>query len=162
MAVGGRKPVPGGDVQRARAHTQSGDIVAMEPPEGMSPRAQAHWKVAVEGLIAMKVFQLSDAPQLAHYCRSLAMADDFADEIDMLARELESAYESKNFDLAEMISGQIKRARSGYVQMLTIVSRIGGDFAMSPVARIRLGLMAAQGAKSLDEYFNKGTSAGPR
>jgi P27 family predicted phage terminase small subunit len=154
MSVSGRKPVPGGDVEKAAARAPAtGDIVAMDPPEDLSPEARELWNIAISDLIAVKMFRLSDAPMLSEFCAALAMARDFRREIDTLGPMLRRLYEEKNYEAAEQVSGSIKRARSGYIQMLKLAQSIGGDFGMSPVARLRLGIMKAQGAAALHEMY---------
>lgn len=150
MGVSGRKPVPGGEVARARAGLEPGDVVAMDAPEDLTPEAAELWEIAVTDLIALKMFRLSDAPMLSEFCSSLAMAREFRREIDSLQPKLRQAMAEENFEAADAISGMLKRARSGYVQMFKLAQSVSGDFGMSPVARLRLGIMATQGSRLSD------------
>lgn len=154
----GAKPVPGGEVERARSSISAGDVVTMDAPEDLTSDARGLWEIAVADLIALKVFRISDAPMLAEFCSCLAMAREFREEISILSPELRRAYSDKDFDRAEQISGSLKRARSGYVQTLKLAQSLGADFAMTPVARLRLGLMAAHGAK-LTDFFSEDDDA---
>lgn len=146
MGVSGKKPVPGGKVERAAVRAgPTGDVVAMDAPDDLSEEARGLWEIAIADLIGLKMFRLSDAPMLAEFCAALAMARQFRREIDALAPSMTQALANKDFETVEMISGSIKRARSGYVSMFKLAQSVGADFGMSPVARLRLGLMAAQG-----------------
>lgn len=153
MAISGRKPVQGGDVQKAAAKTPSGDIVAMEPPADLTPEGAMIWNVLLPDLIANKVFRFSDAILLSELCESLAMARGFRAEIVKTQARYDSLDEDA-FDTLEAVSGMLKRSRTGYRQMMQTAMSIAGEFGISPVARLRLGLMAAQGAK-LTGFFDE-------
>lgn len=138
----------------------------MEPPEDLTEDARELWRIILPDLIALKVFRLSDAPMLAELCRSLGYARAFAVEIDMLTLELGKIAESwrdaspdaDSIERYEMLSGALKRARSGYTQMMRTAMNLAGDFAVSPVSRLRLGLMVAKGNTlgALREAIEKG------
>lgn len=168
MATTGRPPKPGGDVERAAAKAgPSGDIVTMLPPDDLSEDAAALWEAILPDLIKLKVFAVSDAPMLAELCSSLAYARGFRAEMDTLTIELAKAGallatlprrdldEEQRLQLHEalaeydFLSGAIKRARSGYTQMMRVAMNLASDFAISPVSRLRLGLMKAKGASLL-------------
>lgn len=152
MGVSGRRPVPGGDVARAREGIQTGDVVEMAPPPDLTPDAAGLWEVAVTDLIALRMFRASDAPMLAEFCSSLAMARSFRRQIQELEPAIEDALKRKDYDTAGALSEIVKRTRSGYVASLKLAQSIGGDFGMTPTARLRLGLMTLQGAK-LTSFF---------
>lgn len=168
MSTTGRKPVPGGDVERAAERAgASGDIVTMEPPDDLTEDARALWAVILPDLIRLKVFAISDAPMLAELCSSLAYARAFRAEMDSLTLELAKAGsllatlprrdldEEQRLQLHEalaeydFLSGALKRARSGYTQMMRVAMNLASDFAISPVSRLRLGLMKTRGATLL-------------
>jgi phage terminase small subunit len=89
MSVSGRKPVPGGEIEkRAQKHGPTGDVVAMEAPADLSPEAAELWEIAISDLIALKMFRVSDAPMLAEFCSCLAMTRSFRRELDSLGVEL--------------------------------------------------------------------------
>lgn len=170
MPTTGRPPVPGGDAEiEASRAGPTGTVVSMEPPPDLTADAQDLWRVILPDLIALKVFRLSDAPMLAELCRSLGYARAFAAEIDVLTLELGKIAEGwrgavpeedsiKNYDL---MSGTLKRARSGYTQMMRTAMNLAADFAVSPVSRLRLGLMVAKGNTlgALRDAIEKGETA---
>lgn len=152
VGVRGAKPVPGGAVEKAASSVPSGDVVAMDPPEDLSDEGAMIWRVLLPDLIASKVFRVSDAILLSELCESLGMAREFRGEIKLLQVEQTRAYTEKDFEVAEKISANLKRARTGYRQMMQTAMSISGEFGISPVARLRLGLMAATNAK-LSDFF---------
>lgn len=150
MGIAGRKPEVGSDlsIQRAREGVQSGtaeSVVLMEPPEDLTPEAARIWEEILPDLIAAKVFRPSDGILLSELCSTLAMARGFRAEIAKLQEEHALALESRDFEGADSLSQMIKRARSGYLQSLKAAMSIAGEFGISPVARLRLGLMQIQG-----------------
>lgn len=166
MGVAGQKPQSGGEVERRAQSVDTGDIVAMEPPDDLSEDGRLVWNVLLPDLIASKVFRLSDALLLSELCESLGMARAFRREIALLVPQMEEAYQkiadaepgpefAAACEWGEFVSAALKRARTGYRQMMQTMMSIAGEFGISPVARLRLGLMKAQGAK-LTDFFGKG------
>lgn len=130
----------------------SGDIVSMSPPDDLTEDAAALWDVILPDLIKLKVFAISDAPMLAELCSSLSYARAFRAEMENLSAaliELSSDPASVDWEQYELVSGALKRARSGYTQMMRVAMALAGDFAISPVSRLRLGLMKTRGATLL-------------
>lgn len=167
MSTTGRPPKPGGDVERAAAKAgPSGDIVTMLPPDGLTEDAALLWEAILPDLIKLKVFSVSDAPMLAELCSSLAYARAFRAEMDSLTLSLGEmaakglhTFDTDEIDRYEMISGALKRARSGYTQMMRVAMNLASDFAISPVSRLRLGLMKAKGASLLGILSGKDDDA---
>lgn len=166
VGVAGKKPVPGGDVEKARAGTPAGSVVWMEAPEDLSETAVEFWNLLLPDLIALKVFQASDAALLSELVEGLAMAKEFRGEIQTL-QEVQrergkptSAWSAEEWEAYEIISASLKRARTSWRQTMQTVMSISGEFGISPVARLRLGLMAKDGAKALHEMFGGGEDAG--
>lgn len=171
MGIAGQKPQAGGEVEKAAARVDTGDIVAMAPPDDLSEDGALVWNVLLPDLIASRVFRLSDALLLSELCESLGMARGFrrsiaelqTNEIEAL-RKLAGAEPGEPFReaaaYADFIAANLKRARTGYRQMMQTAMSIAGEFGISPVARLRLGLMKAQGAK-LTDIFGRGEDADP-
>lgn len=170
MTPRGTKPTVGGDIERRAESVDTGDIVAMEPPDDLSEDGALVWRVLLPDLIASRVFRLSDALLLSELCESLGMARAFRREIALLGPKMTAAYASIEgaepgdefkaaVDYAEFVSAALKRARTGYRAMMQTAMSIAGEFGISPVARLRLGLMKAQGAK-LTDFFGAGDEGG--
>lgn len=142
-------------MERAAAKAgPSGDIVTMLPPDDLSDDAKALWEAILPDLIKLKVFSVSDAPMLAELCSSLAYARGFRVEMDALTAELGKLGEAglgtiEEIERYDMLSLTLKRARSGYTQMMRVAMNLASDFAISPVSRLRLGLMKAKGSSLL-------------
>jgi hypothetical protein len=58
-------------------------------------------------------------------------------------------------------SAEAKRLRTGYVQMLKATQSLAADYGISPVARVRLGLMQAGGASLQDLVGQHGPGMQP-
>lgn len=125
----------------------------MLPPDDLSDDAKALWEAILPDLIKLKVFSLSDAPMLAELCASLAYARAFRAEMDALTVELgklaDDLSTTDRIELYDALSLTLKRARSGYTQMMRVAMNLASDFAISPVSRLRLGLMKAKGSSLL-------------
>lgn len=120
----------------------------MQAPDDLTPEAKKVWDLAISDLIALRVFRPSDALMLQEFCELLATAQKFrralANEPDMGGQEA-------------------KRLRAGWLQSFKAAASISAEFGMSPVARIRLGLMKAQGGTLLGRLSqqDKPGEAGP-
>lgn len=146
----GRKPVPHGRVSTKAAKAgPTGDVAWMEPPADLSAGGADLWNVILPDLIAAKVFRLSDAVLLSELCESLAMAREFRAEINRLVPKAKDALEAEDFEVYETFSQMLKRARAGYRQTMQTALAIAGEFGISPVSRLRLGIMQAQGSTLL-------------
>jgi phage terminase small subunit len=150
VGVAGRKPVPTGKTARSAAKAgPTGDVAWMEPPADLSPDGAELWNVILPDLIAAKVFRASDAVLLSELVESLAMARGFRHEINALSPKMREALTAEDYETADAISQTLKRARSGYRQTMQTALAIAGEFGISPVSRLRLGIMKAQGSTLL-------------
>ncbi len=111
---------------------QDGYVVL--PPEIMSPSGAAVWDVLLPDLISTGVFRSSDRLLLLELCEALGEAQEFR-------RQLRTEPDKG--------SPEAKRLRTGYLQQMKLVMQISAEFGISPVARLRLGLMRVQGATLL-------------
>lgn len=139
----------------------------MLPPDDLSDDAKALWEAILPDLIKLKVFSLSDAPMLTELCSSLAYARAFRAEMDALTLELGKLMEaglgsSEEIERYDVLSLTLKRARSGYTQMMRVAMNLASDFAISPVSRLRLGLMKAKGSSLLGILGQKAGVDGDR
>ena len=153
LAVGvpGRKPSFGAASSEPAPYVRTGEIdsLPVQPPEELSTDAARAWDILLPDLIAMGVFSPSDTFLLFELCETLASAQGFRREVHRLQARLDAADAAGDDELAETISGRLKRARAGYLQHMKLVLSIAGEFGVSPVARLRLGLMKVQGASLL-------------
>jgi P27 family predicted phage terminase small subunit len=145
VSTRGPKPAPGGEVANT-PQPPSGTVVAMKAPADLSDDAKKVWDLAVSDLIALRVFRPSDALMLQEFCELLAQAQKFR-------RSLQ--------DEPDMGSQEAKRLRTGWLQSFKAAASISAEFGMSPVARIRLGLMKAQGGTLLGKLNAQSGEAGP-
>jgi phage terminase small subunit len=160
--VAGRKPTQNGKTQRDKPFVATGkpDALPVEPviegelledddpgtavaevdgrpvlpPEVMSPNGAKIWSRLLPDLIGTGVFRESDGLLLVELCETLAEAQEFR-------RALR--------DEEDKSSQEAKRLRSGYLASMKLVMQISGEFGISPVARLRLGLMKVQGTTLL-------------
>lgn len=129
-------------------------------PADLTDDAAVLWNVLVEDLVSARVFRKGDEPLLSELVSSLAMAREFRFEVDTLQARLRQAYEDDDLEVADALSANLKRARTGYRQMMQTVMSIAGEFGISPVSRLRLGLMKIEGENSLLALADKVRDAG--
>ena len=135
MPPRGRRP----SVEKALAQTSpkvlppAGTIEEPEPPEWLDPLACAIWREYLHDLAPMKIFVESDRILLGHLCALLANAQRALTALAGL----------------EPGSPEEKRVRVSYNDSLAHARQIAGDFGMTPVARLRLGLLQVKGASLL-------------
>lgn len=166
VGVAGRKPSFGAESASPAPYVRTGEIdsLPVAPPEELSEDAGKAWAVLLPDLISTGVFSTSDSFLLFELCETLASAQGFRREVKTLQARLEESDEryAKERDEgadgdrldrlekeSEHLSGRLKRARAGYLQHMKLVMSIAGEFGISPVARLRLGLMKVQGASLL-------------
>lgn len=135
MGVAGRKPSIGKAATESKAIARTGEPGAVQPPEILTPEGQAVWDTLLPDLISMGAFRESDVLLLTELCETLAEAQAFR-------RQLR--------DEPDKSSPEAKRLRAGYLQSMKLVMSIAGEFGISPVARLRLGLMRIQGSSLLE------------
>ena len=150
MGVPGRKPNLDTASAEGKAVVRTGEVgVIVGPPEEISDPAKVIWDTLVPDLVSMGVFTVSDTFLLFEMCEALASAQAFRREATSLQRQLENFDQTGDFDNADRASSRLKRARAGYLQNMKLVMSIAGEFGISPVARLRLGLMKLQGGTLL-------------
>lgn len=157
----GHRPVP--DPQNA-----GGTLVALDPPEDLTPAALQVWNVVIPSLLEARVLRPEDIILIVEFCEVIAMARKHRADMDTWIKHLEQAYEDgatdfeepKNF-LArlEMMSQRVKKDRTGYHQAMRLGVSLASEFGISPVARVRLGLAKVQGASLLAVLDRRSTSA---
>ncbi len=134
-------------------------VLYVEPPADLTDRAREVWDVVVAPLCETKTIKAEDVVLLIEFCESLGMARHFRKTADAMAIEYDKAYdagpevgeETKDWIARlELMSGQVKRARAGYVQTVKVAQSLAGDLGMGPVTRVRLGLAKVQGMSLLD------------
>lgn len=143
---------PAGTSVATRPDGVAGDVVEMGAPEELSESGRAVWRTLMPDLIAAKTFRISDALLLVELCESMAMAREFRLEVvawQSKMRQLGNPQSAGEIEEATAVSHAIRRARTGYREMMQTVMSIAGEFGISPVARIRLGLMKMDDAGGL-------------
>lgn len=132
-------------------------------PAELSPEGKEVWAVLVPDLEAQQLFRPSDVLMVVELCELLAEARRFRRRLDTLQRRMEELDEMDNegrlaaygelsaaFDAEDRLDGMLKRARTGWLQCLQRAQSLAGEFGVSPVARIRLGLLRVQGQSLLE------------
>jgi phage terminase small subunit len=117
--------------------------------ESMTPDGVAIWNMIVPDLVEAQVFREMDTILLEELCESLSMAREFRKQMiyykDRLGSAMLEAEGTEDDPLMDSYSRGLKRARSGYREMMQTAMSIAGEFGISPVARMRLGLLKIQG-----------------
>lgn len=142
------------------------DSLPVEPLEELTPEGADAWAILLPDLINSGVFRKSDALMLVELCEMLGAAKAYRAEIRRLQPQLKrmdqescdpsrpAEERSAAADAAEYLSGRIKRARTAYLQTVKQAQSLAAEFGVSPVARIRLGLMRLQGSSLLQALGN--------
>ena len=115
----------------------AGTIVDMPPPPELTDAAKQIWDITIPSLIQAKVLRPEDVPLLIEFAEAMASARAFRHELKV---------EEDTYGLGSI---EAKRLRTGYIQMLKVATSLASEFGISPVARVRLGLMRAGGASLL-------------
>ena len=110
-----------------------GTVRALEAPESLSPGAREIWETIVPDLASKGVYQPSDVLLLEQWCEAM----------DGARRSMAAAKAWEAGSLEE------KRARASWADYMTQANRIAAEFGITPVARLRLGLMKLQGQSFL-------------
>lgn len=145
MGIGGAKP----DLisQRTGASNReapdpaaaAGEIVAMDPPPGLSKLGREVWDQITPALFKAKILREEDIIMLVEVCEAWGLVWYFR---RALWREIEGSNDSN----------EVKRLRAGWAQSLQHARTMLGDLGVGPVSRIRTGLMkSATGGGLLDE-----------
>ncbi|GAA2141508.1 hypothetical protein GCM10009760_25750 [Kitasatospora kazusensis] len=136
MGVRGAKPSTSAAATSGGALVRTGerDALPYEAPEELSAGAARMWLGLLPDLIASGTFRESDGFLLVELCEMWSEAQEF--------RRALRAEPDKG-------GAEAKRLRAGYLQSMKLVMSIASEFGISPVARLRLGLMQVQGATLL-------------
>lgn len=172
MGVRGAKPSPTSRRTLAKLDV-TGTGVLVEPTSELDDHAALAWNAVVEDLNAQKLFRGSDALLLTTFCelyslsqKSLARIKEFDLRLEDISAELDSMspreYETnEEYDDAvrklerreESISNRRKRDNTAYMNYVRQMVSLAAEFALSPVSRMRLGLMQAAGAAALSDLL---------
>ncbi len=173
----GRKPTPGGRRTLAKPDP-SGSGVAVRPERELSGAAARAWEVVVQDLNDQKIFAPSDALLLTTFCEMYQFADKERERMENTELRLEAVSEAldnvspvdydddNSYEAArsrlesreDTLSKALKRSRVAYMNYVKEMRALASEFAISPVARMRMGLMQMQGASLgavLAELFSK-------
>lgn len=145
MGIGGAKPdiVKGMAEDDGNVPAYIGTGGAIAPPEDLSPGAIEVWNMLVPDIAQTGVYRESDEILLSELCESLALARHFRRALQPIIAG------------GELDSPEAKRLRSGYRESMQTAMSIAGEFGISPVARLRLGLMRVKGTSLLDALENR-------
>lgn len=158
---GGAKPKAGNAVTVYTPPGVEGALAQM--PSELSREASEVWQILVPDLVEQQLFRPSDVLMVMELSELLAEARRFRRRLQQLQERIEklelmdtaerlSEYGelSAAFDAEDKLDGMLKRARTGWLQCLQRAQSLAGEFGISPVARIRLGLLRVQGASLLE------------
>lgn len=131
-----------------RANVKVGDtLICQDPPYDLSDEAQIYWDAAVPELVRAGMFQDSDRYALASMCeyhsQELAYTEAWKD-----------ACEADPLDGGGILGPRAREARLGQKQARELLIRMGQEFGLTPVARLRLGLGTIKAA-TLMEALNQ-------
>lgn len=172
MGVGGRRPntmtpVLKGHHPPRDASAAGGYIVQMDPPEELSAEGLAVWETITPELVKGKVLRMDDLPLLVEACEAWALVRKFRQQLWSAVEEMDRAMAAetpadpdeakKHIARIEILSGQVKRARSAWTAAYRVAMSAAGDLGLGPTARVRLGLAQVQGM-SLLESIGQGAS----
>ncbi len=162
----GRKPELGSQRDERRTFVPTGVPNGIAAPEGLSSAAEKIWDVLLDDMISKGVFAPSDSFILAELCEALAQAYTlrqrmmnpnpnwlaFEKDIDRETREELKHDPVASAELWEM-SGAYKRLRAAYTANMGLAMKMVAEYGITPVARIRLGLMKNQAENALAAFF---------
>lgn len=123
----------------------------IEPPAELTPEARAYWEKVIPDLAEMGVYVDSDVFLLTEMAENYAMAVRFRRQVTKLQTDLEAA-DTDDLDRLELLSGQLKRARAGYLQHQKMLWSMAAEFGTTPTSRVRLGISKLQGASLLSMF----------
>lgn len=142
----GRKPVAGSDDSLAleRANVKPGDVsICQDPPYDLTDEAQIYWDAAVPELVRAGMFQDSDRYALA------AMCEYHSQEL-AYTQAWHDACTADPDDGGGILGARAREARLGQKQARELLIRMGQEFGLTPVARLRLGLGQIKAATLMD------------
>jgi hypothetical protein len=135
----------------------------------LSSAAAPIWAVLTDDLNAVGVFRPADSILLSELCELLAECRRLRKTMDspnrnwpkyeprMTAEDKDELLSLPEAELLEQwpMSTAYRRIRTSYMQSLQAVKSLVSEFGITPVARLRLGLLSVQGA-TLAEMFSGG------
>lgn len=177
MAVVGRVP----SIEKALADGPSGPPPqvgienSVSRPADLPAEAVPMWDLLVSDLDATGVFRPADAPLLEELVCILVEAKDirkrmaFPQGTGWIAGESKLSSDEReelrhNEELRRELwpaSAGLRRLRTAYKQHMDMVLRIASEFGLSPVARLRLGILQLQGASLTDLFGDDNDDAPP-
>lgn len=161
----GRKPQPGSRRTLAKVNP-AGAGVAVQPERELTGTSARAWEVVIKDLNEQKIFAPSDALLLTTFCEMYGFADRERERMEETELRLEAVSEAldsvspvdydddDSFTSArerletreDTLSKALKRSRVAYMAYVKEMRALASEFAISPVARMRMGLMQLQGA----------------
>lgn len=165
MGISGAKP----SIEKALAErptfVPTGEVDSIPRPAELTERAIPIWDVLLDDLLHMGVFKPADALILVEVCEMLAEAKRVRRMLDNppkgwlrfekdMSEDERDSLEADADALAQLwpMSGAYKRLRATYIQTMRMLKSYIDEFGVTPVARLRLGLLHLQG-KGLSEMF---------
>lgn len=127
-----------------RANVKVGDVsICQDPPYDLSEDAQTYWDAAVIELVRAGMFQDSDRFALASMCeyhsQELAYTSAWKEAVDADPEQG-----------GGILGPRAREARLGQKQARELLIRMGQEFGLTPVARLRLGLGQIKAATLMD------------
>lgn len=159
MGIRGRKPSVETALTSRDAYVPTGIAGSVEKPADLTPAAEGIWDVLLDDLLQMGVFRPADSLILVELCEMLAEAKRlrlsmhkpptgwlrFEKDISEDQRAtLELLPEHEQAALWQL-SGGYKKVRAAYLGTMRQLKSYIDEFGVTPVARLRLGLLQLQG-----------------
>lgn len=136
-----------------------GTLVSLETPAGMSPIAVQVFELTAPSLLKHQVIREEDVFLLVEFCEQMSLAiearkrmerwvaiNDEAQENGRLDEESQRDYIERLYQCSQMV----KHERAAYTQLMKLALTVAGQFGLSPVDRVRLGLYKAHGQSLLE------------
>jgi phage terminase small subunit len=183
MALRGKKPEPNSRRSVAKV-SPAGSGVAVSPQRELTGEAARAWEIVVNDLNEQKIFAPSDSLLLTTFCELYGFSVAEKERMDDILLRLEEASakldalnvmdydDEESFEKArgilerreERLSLGLKRARNAYMGYVKEMRAFASEFAISPVARTRMGLTQLQSVSlgaALEKLFSEGEEDPP-
>lgn len=167
MSIRGAKPSFESALDKREQFVPTGMVDAIARPADLTPQAAYIWDVLLEDLTSMGVFRPADALILVEVCEMLQEAKRLRKALDKppsnwiyMEKDLhkdereELSLDPDALDDLWPMSGSYKRLRASYIQTMRLLKGYIDEFGITPVARLRLGLLQLQGAGLMDAFAN--------
>lgn len=169
MGIRGKKPSIETALTKRETFVPTGLVDGISRPADLSDDASAIWDVLLDDLTAMGVFRPADAIVLTEVCEMVVEAKKlryrmqnppenwyrFEPDLTQSEKDEFALQEDHIADwLADMwyLSQTYKRLRVSYLQTMRSLKSWIDEFGVTPVARLRLGLLQLQGANLMDAF----------